>query len=293
MVLSHVVLKKLLTRADAKGFRSLVGVITTRDDAEAMLEDLKKDWSKQVTGIALLEVGKADIGGSIDGVEIKANYDNFMDWLRQEALDEVYMDIPTESGNTLLPYLKEIESMGLTVHFRLPILDRIEKICCDETSAARMSRMLGRCAGGNLVTMCTTELKLRDEILKRILDLVGGLVGCILSIPIIAIVAIPLKIESPGPLIFKQRRVGRNGRVFYIHKLRSMYMDAEARKKELMAKNEMNGLMFKWKMIPASRRWASSSARLVSTSCRSSLRCGRFDESGGHAPADAGRVPPV
>ena len=118
MVLSHVVLKKLLTRADAKGFRSLVGVITTRDDAEAMLEDLKKDWSKQVTGIALLEVGKADIGDSIDGVEIKANYDNFMDWLRQEALDEVYMDIPTESGNTLLPYLKEIESMGLTVHFR-------------------------------------------------------------------------------------------------------------------------------------------------------------------------------
>ena len=250
MVLSHVVLKKLLTRADAKGFRSLVGVITTRDDAEVMLEDLKKDWSKQVTGIALLEVGKADIGGSIDGVEIKANYDNFMDWLRQEALDEVYMDIPTESGNTLLPYLKEIESMGLTVHFRLPILDRIEKICCDETSAARMSRMLGRCAGGNLVTMCTTELKLRDEILKRILDLVGGLVGCILSIPIIAIVAIPLKIESPGPLIFKQRRVGRNGRVFYIHKLRSMYMDAEERKKELMAKNEMNGLMFKMEDDP-------------------------------------------
>ena len=195
-------------------------------------------------------MGKADIGGSIDGVEIKANYDNFMDWLRQEALDEVYMDIPTESGNTLLPYLKEIESMGLTVHFRLPILDRIEKICCDETSAARMSRMLGRCAGGNLVTMCTTELKLRDEILKRILDLVGGLVGCILSIPIIAIVAIPLKIESPGPLIFKQRRVGRNGRVFYIHKLRSMYMDAEERKKELMAKNEMNGLMFKMEDDP-------------------------------------------
>ena len=98
--------------------------------------------------------------------------------------------------------------------------------------------------------MGTVELKLRDQIAKRCMDIVGGLVGCILSIPIIAIVAIPLKIESPGPLFFKQKRVGRNGRYFYIHKLRSMYMDAEERKKELMAQNEMNGLMFKMEDDP-------------------------------------------
>ena len=53
-----------------------------------------------------------------------------MDWLRQAALDEIYIDVPTESGNTLVPYLEEIESMGLTVHFRLPVLGRIEGIRC-------------------------------------------------------------------------------------------------------------------------------------------------------------------
>ena len=125
--------------------------------------------------------------------------------------------------------------MGLTVHFRLPVLDRIEKACCDETSAVRISRELSRCAGGNVVTMGTVELKLRDQVLKRTMDIVGGIVGCIISIPIIALVAIPLKLESPGPLIFK---------------LRSMYVDAEARKKELMAQNEMNGLMFKMEDDP-------------------------------------------
>lgn len=52
-----------------------------------------------------------------------------------------------------------------------------------------------------------------------------------MSLPIILIVAIPLKIESPGPLIFKQQRVGKNGRIFNIYKLRSMYQDAEERKK--------------------------------------------------------------
>ena len=53
-----------------------------------------------------------------------------MDWLRRSALDEVFVDIPMDSGESFLPYLEEMESMGLTVHFRLPILDRIEQVCC-------------------------------------------------------------------------------------------------------------------------------------------------------------------
>ena len=190
------------------------------------------------------------MGSQLYGVDVKATFTDFMDWIRREALDEVYVDVPMDSSESFIPYLEEMESMGLTVHFHLPLLDRIEEACCDETSAARMSRSLGRSAGGNIVTMGTVELKLHDQLAKRCMDIVGALVGCIISIPIIAIVAIPLKLESPGPLFFKQKRVGRNGRYFYIHKLRSMYIDAEERKKELMAQNEMNGLMFKMEDDP-------------------------------------------
>lgn len=248
---AHAALKKMLVRSRyTKGIQSLVGVVTTQENASPILEELKKDWSKRVTGLAILEAAPEQLHTEIDGVKIEANFDNFMDWLRQAALDEVYLDVAQESEENMLPYLEEMESMGLTVHFHLPVLDRIEKACCDETSAVRISRELSRCAGGNVVTMGTVELKLRDQVLKRTMDIVGGIVGCIISIPIIALVAIPLKLESPGPLIFKQRRVGRNGRVFYIHKLRSMYVDAEARKKELMAQNEMNGLMFKMEDDP-------------------------------------------
>ena len=201
-------------------------------------------------GVSLLEATPAAVSTRVCGVEVKATFDDFMDWIRREALDEVYVDVPMDSGESFIPYLDEMESMGLTVHFRLPLLDRIEEACCDETSAARLSRSLGRCAGGNIVTMGTVELQLRDQIAKRCMDVVGAVIGCIISIPIIAVVAIPLKLESPGPLFFKQKRVGRNGRYFYIHKLRSMYVDAEARKKELMAQNEMNGLMFKMEDDP-------------------------------------------
>lgn len=251
MPFSHAALKRLLLRFQRSwGMESLVGIVTTTDRAERLITEIRSDWSRRVVGTALLDAVPDAVGTEAVGVEVKATFDSFMDWLRREALDEVYVDVPMDSGESFIPYLDEMESMGLTVHFRLPLLDRIEEACCDETSAARLSRELGRCAGGNLVTMATVELKLHDQIAKRCMDIVGGLVGCIISIPIIAIVAIPLKLESPGPLFFKQKRVGRNGRYFYIHKLRSMYIDAEERKKELMAQNEMNGLMFKMEDDP-------------------------------------------
>lgn len=249
--LAHTALKKLLLHFQRSwGMESLVGIVTTGDRAEQLIAEISRDWSRRIVGIALLEGTPEVVGSQLYGVDVKATFTDFMDWIRREALDEVYVDVPMDSSESFIPYLEEMESMGLTVHFRLPLLDRIEEACCDETSAARMSRSLGRSAGGNIVTMGTVELKLHDQLAKRCMDIVGALVGCIISIPIIAIVAIPLKLESPGPLFFKQKRVGRNGRYFYIHKLRSMYIDAEERKKELMAKNEMNGLMFKMEDDP-------------------------------------------
>ena len=83
------------------------------------------------------------------------------------------------------------------------------------------------------------------------MDIAGSIVGIILSSPIMLITAIAIKIDSPGPVIFKQIRVGQNGRHFYIFKFRSMYIDAEERKAELMDQNEMSGgVMFKMKDDP-------------------------------------------
>ena len=81
--------------------------------------------------------------------------------------------------------------------------------------------------------------------LKRAMDILGALVGSLITIVLYPFIALAIKVESKGPVLFKQKRVGRNGRVFFIYKFRSMYMDAEERKKELQAQNEMSGLMFK------------------------------------------------
>ncbi len=81
---------------------------------------------------------------------------------------------------------------------------------------------------------------------KRIMDIVGGLIGCLLTIIAFIFIAPIIYLESPGPIIFSQERIGKNGKVFRMHKFRSMYLDAEERKAELIAENSVqDGMMFK------------------------------------------------
>ncbi|MCR4792412.1 MAG: sugar transferase [Lachnospiraceae bacterium] len=89
------------------------------------------------------------------------------------------------------------------------------------------------------------------KVIKRFMDIAGSIFGIIVfAIPML-IVAIVIKLDSKGPVIFKQERVGLNGRHFKMYKFRSMVVDAEARKKELESQNNVSGgLMFKIKDDP-------------------------------------------
>ena len=80
---------------------------------------------------------------------------------------------------------------------------------------------------------------------KRSLDLMGGIVGCLITLLLIIIIGPVIYLKSPGPIFFSQVRIGLNGKKFKIYKFRSMYMDAEERKAELMKDNKMDGFMFK------------------------------------------------
>lgn len=225
--------------------KKLVGVLTISDRVAPLVNDLKNDWSKELCGVALMDAQPEEIGQTICGLPIKAGFEDFMSWVRRDALDEVYLDVPYDSGASLENYLVELESMGLDVHFSVPLLEKLYNGRSGEGWRSQAVSSLEKRGNTYLIGMSTVHHSIRDMLLKRIMDICGALVGLVISIPFIAIVAIPLKIESPGPLFFKQKRVGLNGRYFYIYKLRSMYMDAEERKKELMSKNEMEGLMFK------------------------------------------------
>ena len=88
------------------------------------------------------------------------------------------------------------------------------------------------------------------EVIKRIIDIVASFIGLILLSPLILIVSILIKLESKGEVIFKQKRVGLNGKEFYMYKFRSMVINAEELKEQLESQNEMSGPMFKIKDDP-------------------------------------------
>lgn len=247
-----------------KNFRSatLTAILTVSERAESIISALNQQWTRKVVGVALVD--RNDIPSEyrniypnkqaseqqappteINGVPVKADFGSFIDWLRKDSIDEVFIDIPYDSGVSLLPFLATMESMGVVVHVNVPLCDAI---AADPQLTLR--KTLITVNGKPMLTCSAAEHDPLQLLVKRVIDFLIGLVGTILSAPIIAIVAIPLLIESPGPLIFKQKRVGKNGRTFNIYKLRSMYRDAEARKNALMEQNEMQGLMFKMKNDP-------------------------------------------
>lgn len=86
--------------------------------------------------------------------------------------------------------------------------------------------------------------------LKRIFDLVVASIVLVFALPFMAVVAIIIKLDSRGPVFFHQKRVGKWGKPFYCYKFRSMYVDAEARKAELMDQNEADDIIFKIKDDP-------------------------------------------
>lgn len=161
------------------------------------------------------------------------------DYLKKFAIDDVLISVPDSSREFINSFIVYLESMGITVHLTVDTFGLKEK-----------EKKVEELGVYHVLTYCPRVFEPIELFLKRAMDIVGGLVGILLT-GIISIFLVPaIKLESPGPVVFKQTRVGRNGRRFSIYKFRSMYIDAEERKKELMKHNEMNGLMFKMKDDP-------------------------------------------
>ena len=164
---------------------------------------------------------------------ILENIKNAANWLKNNEVDEVFIN-PLKDKQIQQELVDSCVEMGITIHIRIHI-----------TSLNDKNLLVENIAGYSVVTRSIHFAEPQDLLIKRGIDILGAIVGLCLT-GIIAVIFGPIIFaQSPGPIIFSQIRVGRNGRKFRIYKFRSMYMDAEARKKELMCKNKMSGFMFK------------------------------------------------
>jgi len=179
------------------------------------------------------------VGRSVDGVEIVTTLEGSVAYLQDKWCDGVLISIDDDIE---IPYrIKEkYLLMGLTVKQTLNI-----------TEESDFEKRIERNKGYLLMCESMRTFTAKQMFFKRFMDILGGLVGSIITVLLIIIFGPIIFFSDPGPIFFLQERIGRNGRTFKMIKFRSMYKDAEARKKELMARNELDSnLMFKMENDP-------------------------------------------
>ena len=219
--------------------RSLL-IVTVSDIVDTVIDNIKnKNYGDYfVTGVCILD--KKAKGRVIDGVTVVADEDDLVEYVCREWVDEVFINIP-ESEPYPAELLDKFIEMGVVVHMKL----------------AKSQNLLGKkqfvehLGTYTVLTTSINSVSRHQIILKRMLDILGGLAGCIITGILCIFVGPAIYIQSPGPIFFKQTRVGKNGKLFQMYKFRSMYMDAEERKAELMKENRVqDGMMFKLDFDP-------------------------------------------
>lgn len=181
----------------------------------------------------------------VDSREVKSQHvlghlDNLEEIITKNVVDEVVFALPKNYSGNIEQYVLLCEEMGITVRMVLNLYD------------LKIAKTHLTCIGTlPMLTFHTVSLNRVQLFFKRAMDICGALVGLTLTGIISIFVGTAIKLDSPGPIIFAQDRVGLNGRVFKLYKFRSMCTDADIKKKELAKMNEVGGgLMFKIKNDP-------------------------------------------
>jgi lipopolysaccharide/colanic/teichoic acid biosynthesis glycosyltransferase len=186
-------------------------------------------------GLVLIDRDAA--GESFGDMPIVSNMQDVARYICREWIDEVYIAVENFDGFPR-DLLEKCRQMGVTMHLQMMPLgmgkQTVEKI-----------------AGMPVITNSINIASPVQLMLKRLLDIFGGIALSIMAVLAIIIIGPIIKIKSPGPILYKQERIGQNGRRFKMFKIRSMYMDADARKQELMKQNRVaSGMMFKLDFDP-------------------------------------------
>lgn len=214
-------------------------LLTVSDKVEKIVENFTNspELLTQISCITIID--KDMVGEKIAGIPVVGNAKNYINTHRENVYDEVMIALPYEYPVELKKMISRFEDMGVVANLSIEVFNK--------DASVKHIRKLG---DYHVVSFAENEPDSASLLVKRIMDICGALIGLIICGIALIFVGPIIKITSPGPLFFSQTRIGINGRRFKMYKLRSMYADAEKRKKELMAKNEMSGLMFKMENDP-------------------------------------------
>ena len=240
---TRILWKRHVLRNLRLGRKNSIVILTDWANLPQVREDIQHHSYElfQIRGIAVIDVNeKKTLPEKLGDIPFVAEGESVMDYLCHAWVDEVFIDLQPNDPR-VDRWIDQLTEMGVTVHLKLA--NRM-----DLAANKQFVENLGR------YTVLTTSIRTVSTwelFLKRLMDILGGIVGCILTGILFLILAPMIYHESPGPIFFGQTRVGKNGKKFTCYKFRSMYLDAEERKAALAAENRVSdGMMFKLDFDP-------------------------------------------
>lgn len=255
---ARILFKAFINRTYKKGKGSeKILIVSDLMHLDSVMENIRQDrgWSYEVVGVALADAenvskartqmekwigsGNAASGRQDFAYPVVAGREDLLESARQMPIDVVFFYC-SDSERRAEGWIQSFAVMGIHCYY-----------CLQGMSFNVPCNGVGEFADFPVMCYNTVERDYRMSIAKRLTDVAGSMVGLLITGVLFPFIAMAIKAEDPhGPVFFSQTRIGKNGRRFRIYKFRSMYADAEARKKELMAKNEVQGPMFKMEDDP-------------------------------------------
>lgn len=243
MLAARLIHKQRLIRkyGDVRSLKNLL-LIGDADSINASYDYIYQNRTNLYNLMAVYVLGaesqrRVQIHGMKEEIPVLIREEDMYSYVQKHVIDEVIISSNNISAENR--YAHELCLMGKTVHVSLNRMFRD----MPNTTAEEF-------AGLTVLTSGFQPISPGALAIKRLGDICGSIVGLIICGACLIIFGPIIRMQSPGPIFFKQKRVGLNGREFTMYKFRSMYQDAEARKAALMQQNEMNGLMFKMKDDP-------------------------------------------
>lgn len=232
--IGRLILKKNLHVLFVNDKRRIL-LVSVEKYAESAIAKVNNDSNLLSSITDIILVDKKLPGTEISGIPIVGYIDTIVEISQQSAVDDVLFYLDNGWLNRVENSILSLQKMGIKISVTLPILDELSFY--NKTVSII----------GDIPALSCYISDVDDETLymKRFFDIIGGIIGSFVACIVILLFGPIIKLTSKGPILFKQKRVGLNGRYFYIYKLRTMVDDADAKKKELMDKNEVDGLMFK------------------------------------------------
>jgi len=241
-VASRVIMRALLRRARLRG-RNLRFMLVVGTSQRAV-QFARRMRDNHALGYRVLGFVDQDWPGmaafSHSGFELACDFGGLLTYLRGNVVDEVVVALPMRSMHSQASEVAAIcEEQGILIRFVSNLFD-------SKISRPRVEDL----EGDSLITHYTGGLDGWPLIIKRVVDVVFSAILIVLLSPLLLLTALLIKLTSPGPVMFVQKRLGINKRHFGIYKFRTMVVDAEKRMREIEHLNEVRGPVFKIKNDP-------------------------------------------